>query len=106
MNRSSRHPVARTALASNRTSLAVRPLGSIAVAHLHVPLFFPLITQYLSLRTPITVARRIIDKLQAVILGTHPAHFIGTLSLARLIHTGPDELNTPLLHPNDIIPAD
>src|SRR6266536_641807 len=106
MDRSSRHPIARTALASNRTPLTVRPLGSIPVAHLHVPLFFPLITQYLSLRTPITVARRIIDKLRAVIRRTHSAPFIGTLALARLIHTGPDELDTPLLHRHYIVPAD
>jgi hypothetical protein len=63
MNRSPRHPIARTALASNWTSLAVRPLGSIPLAYLHVPLFFPLVEQNLSLRTPITVASLIIDKL-------------------------------------------
>src|SRR5512144_1410070 len=106
MNRSSRHPIPSTALASNRTPLTVRPLGSIPVAHLHVPLFFPLITQYLSLRTPITVAGLIIDKLRAVIFGTHPTPVIRTLALARLIHAGPDELDTPLLHRHDIVPAD
>src|SRR5215510_7420460 len=106
MNRSSHHPIARTALASDRTSLTVRPAGSIPVAHLHVPLFFPLITQYFSLRTPITVAGLIVDKLRAVILRTHPTPFIGTLLLARFIHAGPDELNTPLLHRHYIVPAD
>src|SRR5262244_2941627 len=106
MNRSSHHPIARTALASDRTSLTVRPAGSIPVAHLHVPLFFPLITQYFSLRTPITVAGLIVDKLRAVILRTHPTPFIGTLPLARFIHAGPDELNTPLLHRHYIVPAD
>src|SRR4029434_4645926 len=106
MNRSSRHPIARAALASNRTSLAIRSLRSIPVAHLHVPLFFSLISQDLSLRTPITVASRIIDKLRAMILRTHSPPFIGTLSLARLIHTGPDELDTPLLHRHYIVPAD
>src|SRR5512132_3170362 len=106
MDRSTRHPIARTALASYRTSLTVRPLRSIPVAHLHVPFFFALISKDLSLRTPITVARFIIDKLRAVILGTHPAPFIGTLPLARLIHTGPDELDTPLLHRYYIVPAD
>src|SRR5215475_10762590 len=106
MNRSSHHPIARTALASDRTSLTVRPAGSIPVAHLHVPLFFPLITQYFSLRTSITVAGLIVDKLRAVILRTHPTPFIGTLPLARFIHAGPDELNTPLLHRHYIVPAD
>src|SRR5262245_59152569 len=89
MNRSSHHPIARTALASDRTSLTVRPAGSIPVAHLHVPLFFPLITQYFSLRTPITFAHLIVHTLLSVILRPHPTPFIGTLPLARLIHTGP-----------------
>src|SRR5262249_47586588 len=106
MNRSSHHPIARTALASDRTSLTVRPAGSIPVAHLHVPLFFPLITQYFFLRTSKTVARLIVDKLRAVILRTPPTPFIGTLPLARFIHAGPDELNTPLLHRHYIVPAD
>src|SRR5438132_8271489 len=105
MDRSARHPIARTALALNRTSVAIRPLGSIPVAHLSVPLFFPFIRQNLSLRTAITVALCIIDKLRAVIRRTDSAPFIRTLTLARFIPTGPDELDSPLLHPNDIVPA-
>src|ERR1044071_108045 len=106
MHRASRHPITSTALALDRTSQAVQALRSIAVAHLHVPLFFPLILQYLSLRTPITVARCIINKLRAVILRAHPAPFIGTLPLGGLIHTRCDELDFPPLHQNYIVSAD
>src|SRR5262249_46059680 len=106
MNRSSHHPIARTALASDRTSLTVRPAGSIPVAHLHVPLFFPLITQYFSLRTPITVAGLIVDKLRAVILRTHPTPFIATPPLPPFTPPGPNNLNPPLLHRHYIVPAD
>src|SRR5882724_1335074 len=106
MDRSSRHPIARTALAFDRTSLAIRPLRSIPIAHLRVPLFFPLIGQRLSLRTTITVGGLIIDKLRAVILRTDSAPLIGTLTLARLIPTGPDELYSPLPHRHYIVPAD
>src|SRR4029077_9002933 len=106
MHRSARHSIARTTLALDRTALAIRSLRSIAVAHLHVPLFFPLILQDLSLRTPITVSLRIIDKRRTMILWTHPAPFMGTLSLTRLIHTGRDELDFPSLQRHDIVPAD
>src|ERR1051326_1130795 len=106
MHRASRHPITWTALALNRTSLAIRSLRSIAVAHLHVPLFLPLILQQLSLRTSITVASCIIDKLRAVILRAHPTPFIGTLPLGGLIHTRPDELDFPPLHRNYIVAAD
>src|SRR4030095_4575421 len=106
MDRSARHPITRTALAFDRTSLAIRSLGSISVADLHVALFFPLVRQNLSLRTTITVARCIINKLRAVILGAHASPCIGTLALARLIPTGPDELHSPLLHRHNIVPAD
>src|SRR5713226_2885806 len=106
MDRSSRHPIARTALALNRTSLAIRSLRSIPVAYLHVAFFFALITQDLSLRTPITIALRIIDKRRTVIRGTDTAPFIGAFSLAGLIYTGCDELDFPSLHRHYIVPAD
>src|SRR6266481_904742 len=106
MHRSARHSIARTTLAFDRTALAIRPLRSIAVAHLQVPLFFALVFQDLSLRTAITVSLRIIDKRRTMILWTHPAPFIGTLSFARLIHTGRDKLNFPPLHRHYIVPAD
>src|SRR5207244_2905227 len=96
MHRSARHSIAKTTLALNRTSLAIRSLCAIPVAHLQVPFFFPLIRQNLSLRTPITVILGIIDKLRAVILRAYAASFIRPLSLARLIHTGRDELDFPL----------
>src|SRR5207247_10331324 len=79
---------------------------AIAVAALQLPCFFPLIRQNLSLRTPITVILGIIDKLRAVILRAYAASFIRTLSLARLIHTGRDELDFPLVHRHNIVPTD
>src|SRR5262245_63176916 len=106
MHRSARHSIARTTLALDRTALAIRSLRSIPVAHLHVPLFFALVFQDLSLGTAITVALRIIDKRRTAICGTHPAPFIGTLALARLIHTRPDELDSALLHRHYIVSAD
>src|SRR5215467_3881031 len=106
MHRSARHSVARTTLALHRASLTIRSLRSIAIADLHVPFFFAFIAQDLSLRTPITVGTRIIDKRATVIFGTHPASPIGTLSLARFIHTRCDEVDFPPLHRHDIVAAD
>src|SRR5947208_16440617 len=104
MHRSARHAIAKTTLALNRTSLAIRSLCAIPVAHLQVPFFFPLIRQNLSLRTPITVILGIIDKLRAVILRAYAASFIRTLSLPRLIHPGRDELDCRLVQRHHMVP--
>src|SRR2546427_11651126 len=106
MHRSARHSIAKKTLPLTRTSLAIRSLCPIPVAPLQVPFFFPLIRQNLSLRTPITVILGIINKLRAVILRASPASFKRTLPLARLIHTGRDELDFPLVHRHNIVPTD
>src|SRR5262245_3546989 len=106
MNRSSHHPIARTALASDRTSLTVRPAGSIPVAHLHVPLFFPLNNSVLfpadtdNCRWP--------HRRQTASCDTQDSpHALHRNSAPCPPHPhGPNELDTPLLHRHYIVPAD